>query len=71
METWQTNACRFALVARSYGLAMLEIPVIMALVFRRYDMELLDPLPGMNYKEAFGVVSPDSKPVRVRYQRRR
>jgi len=50
---------------------MLEIPVVMAMVFRRYDMTLLDPLPGMNFKEAFGVVGPDEKPVRVQYKRRR
>jgi len=54
-----------------YGLAMLEIPVVMATVLRRYDMEMLDPLPGMNYKEAFGVVGPDDKPARVKYTRRR
>lgn len=53
-----------------YGLAMLEIPVVAALIFRHYDMELIDPLPGMNYKEAFGVVGPDEKPARVRYTRR-
>lgn len=53
-----------------FGLAMLEIPVVAALIFRHYDMELLDPLPGTNYKEAFGVVGPDDKPARVRYQRR-
>jgi len=54
-----------------YGLAMLEIPVVMALVFRKYDMTLIDPLPGMNFKEAFGVVGPDDKPARVKYVRRR
>jgi len=53
-----------------YALAMLEIPVVAALVFRHYDMELIDPLPGMNYKEAFGVVGPDDKPARIRYTRR-
>ena len=53
-----------------YPLAILEIPVVMALVFREYDMELLDDLPGMDYRQAFGVVSPDEKPVRVRYTRR-
>lgn len=53
-----------------YPLAMLEIPVVMALVFREYDMELLDPLPGYNFKQAFGVIGPDDKPVRVRYTKR-
>uniref|UniRef100_A0A7S2W3Q7 Cytochrome P450 n=1 Tax=Mucochytrium quahogii TaxID=96639 RepID=A0A7S2W3Q7_9STRA len=53
-----------------YSLAMLEIPVVMALVFREYNMELLDPLPGMDYRQAFGVVGPDDKPVRVKYTRR-
>eukprot|EP00515_Schizochytrium_aggregatum_P011295 CAMPEP_0202090648 /NCGR_PEP_ID=MMETSP0964-20121228/44083_1 /ASSEMBLY_ACC=CAM_ASM_000500 /TAXON_ID=4773 /ORGANISM="Schizochytrium aggregatum, Strain ATCC28209" /LENGTH=501 /DNA_ID=CAMNT_0048658813 /DNA_START=42 /DNA_END=1547 /DNA_ORIENTATION=- len=53
-----------------YSLAMLEIPVIMALAFREYDMELLDPLPGVDFQQAFGVVGPDAKPVRVRYVRR-
>jgi len=54
-----------------FALAMYEIPVIAAIVFRNYDMELIDPLPGMNYKEAFGVVGPDEKPARIRYSRRR
>ena len=54
-----------------YGLAMLEIPVVMAVMFRYYDMKLLDPLPGMNWREAFGVVGPDDKPVRIEYKRRR
>merc|ERR1719171_1608721 len=54
-----------------YSLAMLEIPVAMALVLRHYDMELLDPLPGMDYRQAFGVVGPDGAPARVRYTRRR
>eukprot|EP00939_MAST-03C_sp_MAST-3C-sp1_P000062 g62.t1 len=54
-----------------YPLAMLEIPVVIALMFREYELELLDPLPGMNYKSAFGVVGPDDSPVRVRYRRRR
>jgi len=53
-----------------YALAMLEIPVVAAIIFRNYDMELLDPLPGMNYREAFGVVGPEDKQVRVRYRRR-
>ena len=35
---------------------MLEIPVVMALVLRHYDMELLDPLPGLDFQQAFGVV---------------
>jgi len=54
-----------------YSLAMLEIPVVMALVFREYDMELIDPLPGMDFRQAFGVVGPDAKPVRVRYSKRK
>ena len=54
-----------------YSLAMLEIPVIMALAFREYDMEIVDPLPGLDFRAAFGVVGPDSKPVRIKYQRRR
>jgi cytochrome P450 len=53
-----------------YGLAMLEIPVVLAVCLSRYNMELLDPLPGMNFLEAFGVVGPDSKPCRIKYQRR-
>mmetsp|Transcript_11663 Transcript_11663/g.15110 ORF Transcript_11663/g.15110 Transcript_11663/m.15110 type:complete len:484 (+) Transcript_11663:79-1530(+) len=53
-----------------YPLAMLEIPVVMALMFREYDMELLDPLPGYNFQQAFGVIGPDEKPVRVRYTKR-
>lgn len=53
-----------------YGLAMLEIPVVAALILRHYDMELIDPLPGMNYKEAFGVVGPDDKPARIQYKKR-
>ena len=53
-----------------YPLAMLEIPVVIALMFLEYDMELLDDLPGMDYKQAFGVVGPTDKPVRVRYKRR-
>lgn len=53
-----------------YPLAMLEIPVVMALVFREYDMELLDPLPGYNFQQAFGVIGPDDKPVRIKYTKR-
>lgn len=53
-----------------YPLAMLEIPIVIALMFQRYHLELLDPLPGMDYRQAFGVVGPDASPVRVRYRRR-
>lgn len=53
-----------------YPLAMLEIPVVMALMFRHYDMELIDPLPGFDFQQAFGVIGPDSKPARIRYKRR-
>ena len=54
-----------------YPLAMLEIPVVIALMFREYDLTLLDPLPGMDYKQAFGVVGPKDGAVRVRYRKRR
>jgi sterol 14-demethylase len=54
-----------------YALAMLEIPVIMALALREYDMEILDPLPGLDFQAAFGVIGADETPVRVRYTRRR
>jgi len=53
-----------------YSLAMLEIPVVMALVFRYYDMTLLDKLPGLDFKQAFGVIGPSEQPVRVSYKRR-
>jgi sterol 14-demethylase len=53
-----------------YPLAILEIPVVLALVMREYEMELLDPLPPMDYQQAFGVVSPDASPIRVKYNRR-
>jgi len=54
-----------------YPLAMLEIPLVMALVFREYEMELLDPLPGLDYQQAFGVVGADNSPCRVKYTRRK
>jgi cytochrome P450 len=54
-----------------YPLAMLEIPVVIALMFREYELTLLDPLPGMDYKQAFGVVGPKEGAVRVRYRKRR
>eukprot|EP00658_Telonema_sp_P-2_P033287 TRINITY_DN24462_c0_g2_i2.p1 TRINITY_DN24462_c0_g2~~TRINITY_DN24462_c0_g2_i2.p1 ORF type:complete len:460 (+),score=109.29 TRINITY_DN24462_c0_g2_i2:147-1526(+) len=53
-----------------FPLAMLEIPLVLALFLKKFDMELLDPLPGMDFKSAFGVVGPDEQPVRVRYKRR-
>lgn len=70
---------RFALSPFSWGshkcsgssLAMVEIPVAMAVVFQMFDMEILDPLPGHDWKSAFGVVGPDSAPVRVRLTRRK
>jgi NAD(P)-dependent dehydrogenase (short-subunit alcohol dehydrogenase family)/cytochrome P450 len=52
------------------ALALLEIPAVMATLLHEYDMELLDPLPGLNWKSAFGVVGPTDEPVRVRYTRR-
>jgi len=54
-----------------YPLAMMEIPVVLALFLKRYDMELLDSLPGMVYQSAFGVVGPDTRPARVHYKLRR
>ena len=54
-----------------YSLAMLEIPVILALVLREYDMDLLDPIPQMDFRSAFGVVGPDDTPVRVVSQERK
>jgi cytochrome P450 len=54
-----------------YSLAMLEIPVIMALAMRKYDLQIVDPLPGMDFKQAFGVVGPDAQPVRIRYSLRK
>merc|ERR1711916_7595 len=53
-----------------YSLAMLEIPLVMALVFRHYDMKLIDPLPGMDYQSAFGVIGPNDAPCRVTYKLR-
>ena len=52
------------------ALALLEIPAVMATLLHEYEMELLDPLPGLNWKSAFGVVGPTDEPVRVRYTRR-
>ena len=53
-----------------YSLAMLEIPLVMAYMFREYDMEVADPLPGMDWSSSFGVVGADSTPVRIRYRKR-
>jgi hypothetical protein len=49
---------------------MVEIPVVLALTLREYDLKLLDPLPGMDYRSSFGVVGPTEGPVRVQYKRR-
>eukprot|EP01065_Artemidia_motanka_P029909 TRINITY_DN35973_c0_g1_i1.p1 TRINITY_DN35973_c0_g1~~TRINITY_DN35973_c0_g1_i1.p1 ORF type:complete len:493 (+),score=188.47 TRINITY_DN35973_c0_g1_i1:58-1479(+) len=62
--SWGPHKCS------GYPLAMIEIPVALAVVFQMYDMELLDPLPGNDWKAAFGVVGPDEKPTRVRFTRR-
>ena len=53
-----------------YSLAMIEIPVVLALVLREYEMELLDPLPPMDYQQAFGLIGAVDQPTRVRYKRR-
>jgi len=36
-----------------YSLAMLEIPLVMAYMFREYDMEVVDPLPGNAYPNCY------------------
>eukprot|EP00397_Hematodinium_sp_SG-2012_P046938 GEMP01053196.1.p1 GENE.GEMP01053196.1~~GEMP01053196.1.p1 ORF type:complete len:308 (+),score=64.32 GEMP01053196.1:521-1444(+) len=53
-----------------YGLASYEIPLIVALFLQQYDLELIDPLPGLDWKAAFGVVGPDDAPARVNYRKR-
>jgi len=63
--SWGAHKCS------GYPLAMVEIPVALAVVFQMYDMELLDPLPGQDMKAAFGVVGPDTQPTRVRFTRRK
>merc|ERR1712048_252216 len=62
--SWGPHKCS------GYPLAMVEIPVALALVFQMYDMELLDALPGSDWQSAFGVVGPDSQPTRVKFTRR-
>lgn len=62
--SWGPHKCS------GYPLAMVEIPVALAVVFQMYDMELLDPLPGHDWRAAFGVVGPDERPTRVRFSRR-
>jgi cytochrome P450 len=63
--SWGPHKCS------GYPLAMVEIPVALAITFQLYDMELLDSLPGPDWKAAFGVVGPDSQPTRVKYTLRR
>lgn len=63
--SWGPHKCS------GYPLAMVEIPVALALVFQLYDMELLDDLPGPDWQAAFGVVGPDAQPTRVRFTRRK
>lgn len=63
--SWGPHKCS------GYPLAMSEIPVAMAVAFDMYDMELLDPLPGPDWKAAFGVVGPDSQPTRIKYTLRK
>lgn len=63
--SWGPHKCS------GYPLAMVEIPVALAVVFQLYDMELVDPLPGYDWRAAFGVVGPDEKPCRVRFTRRK
>ena len=60
----------FSPFIKRYSLAMVEIPVVLALTLREYDLKLLDPLPGMDYRSSFGVVGPTEGPVRVQYKRR-
>jgi len=62
--SWGPHKCS------GYPLAMVEIPVALALVFQMYDMELLDDLPGTDWQSAFGVVGPDGQPTRVKFTRR-
>lgn len=62
--SWGPHKCS------GYPLAMVEIPAALAVVFQAYDMELLDDLPGHDWKTAFGVVGPDTQPTRVRMRRR-
>jgi len=48
-----------------------EIPVMVGIILKQYDLEALDPLPGMNWSQSFGVVSPDTrKGWRAKYKRR-
>jgi cytochrome P450 len=53
-----------------YPLAMMEIPVVMALAMREYELELVDPLPGMDWSSSFGVVGLKPGAVRVKYTKR-
>lgn len=62
--SWGPHKCS------GYPLAMVEIPVALAIAFQLYDMELLDSLPGSDWQAAFGVVGPDSQPARVKFTRR-
>jgi hypothetical protein len=63
--SWGPHKCS------GYPLAMVEIPVALAVAFQMYNMELIDDLPGSDWKSAFGVVGPDSQPTRIRFTRRK
>ena len=53
-------------------LSMVHVVFMMFLLlfFFRYDLQLLDPLPGMDYRSSFGVVGPTDGKVRVQYKKR-
>ena len=39
-----------------YPLAMLEIPVVLAIMLRDFNLDIMDDLPGYDWKSAFGVI---------------
>jgi hypothetical protein len=35
---------------------MLEIPVVLAIMLRDFNLDIMDDLPGYDWKSAFGVI---------------
>ena len=50
-------------MSRAVVAVQVEIPVLLALLLKRFELELLDPLPGMDFKSVSAAHRTPSMPA--------
>jgi len=54
-----------------YGLASVEVPTMIAIFLKMYDLRLLDPLPDLDWSAAFGVIgAKKDQPMKMEFRKR-